>query len=288
MKNAIKNQTTCAMSLLLMAAAFAGAATPAHAQDTTTGGTATMAPDTTEAPMDAGPLAGPWQFGVTVPAWIAGIDGNVTVLGHQQDVNVDFNTLREHLDQSLSLGLNVRKGRLGIYGDVGYMKFSGGFNGPFGGNTSANLKFLVSDGGLSYVLFKAGDERPFVLSANAGVRYWYTDTSLTFHGPLGNVVLSGGKTRDIVDPVLGLSASQFLTRKLHLDFSVDGGGFDINNDTDWTWSATGVVTYDIWRWLSVSAGYKALALDEASGSGGNKNGVNLIFNGVLIAAQIKF
>jgi len=73
-----------------------------------------------------------------------------------------------------------------------------------------------------------------------------------------------------------------------LDFSVDGGGFDINNDTDWTWSATGVVTYDIWRWLSVSAGYKALALDEASGSGGNKNGVNLIFNGVLIAAQIKF
>lgn len=288
MKNMMKNQTTGAMSLLFAAAALTSVATPAHAQDTTTGNAATMAPDTTAAPMVANPLAGPWQFGVTVPAWIVGIDGNATILGLQQDLNVSFNTLREHLDQSFSLGLSARKGKLGIYGDAGYMKFSGGFSGPLGGNTAADLKFLVADGGVSYVLVKEGDERPFFLQANAGVRYWYTDTSLTFHGPLGNVTLSGGKTRDVVDPVLGLSASQYLTRKLHLDVSLDGGGFDINNDTDWTWSATGMVTYDFWKWLSVSAGYKALALDEANGSGANKNGVNLIFNGVLIAAQVKF
>ncbi len=288
MKRTMKNKSTGAISLLLAAATFAGAAMPAHAQDTTTGTAATMAPDTTEPPLDAGPFAGPWQFGVTVPVWFPQIDGNTTIRGHQQDVNVSYNTLREHLDQSFALALNVRKGRVGLYGDVGYMRFTGSFNGPLGGNDAARLKFLISDGGLSYVLVKAGEERPFILQANAGLRYWYTDTSLTFHDPKGNVVLSGGKTRDVYDPVLGLSASQFLTRKLHLDASIDGGGFDVNNDTDWTWSASAVATYDFWKWLSVSAGYKALAIDEANGSGASKNGVNLIFNGVLVLVQIKF
>jgi hypothetical protein len=92
----------------------------------------------------------------------------------------------------------------------------------------------------------------------------------------------------VYDPVIGLRGSQYLTQKFHLDFSADGGGFDINNDTDWTWSATGVATYDFTKWFSLSAGYKALALDESNGSGASKNGVNLIFNGVLVVAQFKF
>jgi hypothetical protein len=217
-----------------------------------------------------------------------GVDGNVTLRGHQQDVNVDFNTLRNHLDQSFSLGLSAGKGRFGLYGDVGYMRFSGGFNGPLGGNTSADLKFVVADGGLSYLLYKTGEEHPFVLAGNVGLRYWYTDTDLTFHGPLGNVTLSGGNTRNVEDPVIGLSVSQYVTKKLHLDVSGDIGGFDINNDTDWTWSATAVASYDFCKWFTLSAGYKGLALDESNGSGSGKNGVNMIFNGALIAAQFKF
>lgn len=141
---------------------------------------------------------------------------------------------------------------------------------------------------MSYLFLNTGGEHPFVLGGTAGIRYWYTDTSLTFRGPLGIIVLNGGQTMDLAQPVLGLRGSQYLTRKLHLDFSGDFGGFDINNDTDWTWSATGVATYDFCKWFSLSAGYKALALDESNGSGAGKNGVNLIFNGVLIAAQIKF
>ena len=255
---------TCALALV----------PTARAQDAT----ATTPATTPMAAQAAAPEEAPWRVGVIVPLWAPQVNGNVTVLGHQENVDISFNTLREHLDASFALGLDVGKGKFDVYGDVGYMKFSAG-----GGDASADLKFIIADGGLSYVLVNTGEEHPFILAGTAGVRYWYTDTSIRLGGDF-----NGGQIRRLADPVIGLRASQYLTRKLHLDFSGDFGGFDINNDTDWTWSAAGVVTYDFAKWFSLSAGYKALALDESKGSGDSKKGIDFIFNGVLVLAQFKF
>jgi hypothetical protein len=230
----------------------------------------------------------PWQFGVTIPLWAPQVNGDVTFRGNQQNVDISFSQLKDHLDASFAMGFEASKGNFGLYGDVGYMKFHGDFAGPLGGNTSADLKFVIADAGVSYLLVKTGEEHPFVLAGTAGLRYWYADTSLTFRGPRGILLLNGDKTWNIEDPVIGLRASQYLARKLHLDVSADIGGFDISNDTDITWSATGVVTYDFAKWFSLSAGYRALALDESNGSGSGKNGLNLIFNGALILAQFNF
>ncbi len=182
----------------------------------------------------------------------------------------------------------MRKGKFGLYGNAGYMKFSGSFGGPLGGNTDAELRFLLANAGVSYLLVKTESEHPFVLAGTAGIRYWYADASLTFYGPRGNLMLNGGSIYDVVDPVIGLRASQYLTRKLHVDVGGDGGGFDLNNNTDWTWLATGMLTYDFAKWFSLSAGYQAVALDESSGSGTSKKGVNLIFNGVAGALTFRF
>ena len=262
------------LTVLISALALAS---NARAQEATT----TPAPTQMAAPAAASDEA-PWQFGVTVPLWAPQINGDVTVRGRQANVDISFDKLKDHLDASFSLGLEVRKGDFGVYGDVGYMKFSAG-----GGSVSGDLKFVIADGGLSYVLLKKGEEHPFVLAGTAGVRYWYADTTIRVNLP-GPGSFSGGKTYDLVDPVIGLRASQYLTQKFHLDFAGDIGGFDINNDTDFTWSAMGVATYDFAKWFSLSAGYKALALDESKGSGDNKHGLNLIFNGVLVLAQFNF
>jgi hypothetical protein len=50
----------------------------------------------------------------------------------------------------------------------------------------------------------------------------------------------------------------------------------------------GLVTYDATRWLSLSAGYRALATNADGGSGSSKKGVDIIMHGLLLAAQIKF
>jgi hypothetical protein len=231
----------------------------------------------------------PWQFGVTVPLWAAGIDGNATVQGVQRDVNISFDQLKDHLDASFALGLEARKGKLGFYGGFGYMKFSADGSAAGGGHGSADLKFLIADAGVSYRLVKTGEEHPFILEGTVGIRYWYTETDITIKDSGGTVLFSGGDNRNLEDPMIGLRGSQYLTPKLHLDFAGDIGGFGISdNQADLDWSATGVLTYDFTKWFSLSAGYKALGLDLSRGSGASENGVNIIMNGALIAAKLKF
>jgi hypothetical protein len=180
-----------------------------------------------------------WRFGVTVPLWAPQINGNVTIKGHQQNVDVSFDQLKDHLDASFALGLEVRKEKFGFFGDVGYMKFSGG-----NGGMSDDLKFLIVDGGVFYRLLKTGEDHPFILEATAGLRYWGTKNELSLRGPAGDLLFDGSKNRDLEDPVIGLRGSKFLTSKLHLDFAGDVGGFGISDSqAEWDWSATGLVSY---------------------------------------------
>jgi len=280
-----RNHIPGTASLLLAATAIAGAALPVQAQDAT-------ATSTTNSQMPAmSPIAAQddsWQFGVTIPLWAPRLDGNVTVLGHQEDVNIPFSKIKDHLDASFSLGLNAQKGKFGMFGNVGYMKFSGGFNDNGGGNFAADLKFVVANGGVSYLLLKTEGEHPFTLAGTAGLRYWYASTDIDHHDRFGGRDFHAYANWDVFDPVIGLRASQAITQKLHLDVAGDGGGFDINNNTDWTWSASGMLAYDFCKYFTASAGYQAVALDESNGSGASKNGINLIFSGVAVNLTFKF
>lgn len=230
-----------------------------------------------------------WRFGFTVPLWAAGIDGDVTLQGLEQDVEVSFEDLKEQLDASFSLAFEARKGKFGFYSGGSFMEFSASAATPGGGGAEAELKFLIADVGVSYVLIKTGEENPFVLEATAGLRYWRTDTDLTISDSLGTVLFSGGNDRDLLDPVIGLRGSKYLTAKLHLDFAGDIGGFGLSDDTsDLAWSAAGLVSYDFTKGFTLSAGYKALALDVERDSGASQNGMDIVMNGVLITAKFKF
>lgn len=229
-----------------------------------------------------------WQFGLTVPLWAPQIDGNVTLAGRRENVNVSYNTLKDHLDAVFAVAVGARYGKYDFFGDVGYMKFSVSQShvGPDGHvhvNSWAGLKFLYSDAGGGYQLIKTESQHPFILEGTAGVRYWYASSPVTFSDALGNTLFAGSKTWNVVDPVLGFRGSQYFTPKLHLDFKGDGGGFNISHSTDWTWSAMGALSYDFCQYFTLSAGYQALALDESQNGNRGSTGVNLIFNGALVA-----
>lgn len=254
---------------------------------TFTTATALFAQDAT-----ADKAADAWQFQAGLPIWAAGISGNTTVLGRQANVDIGFDTLREHLDTALALALAAQKGRLGIFGDVNYMKFSASATktvGPDQVKASLGLKFVMANAGLSYQLVKTESEHPFLLAGTAGVRYWYADTRIALSAPGGPAVFDHSGTQNVIDPVLGLRASQYLTQKLHLDFAGDGGGFNLNHSTDWTWSAEGSLAYDFTKWFTLAGGYKAVGLDESNGgTGTNKKGVDVIFSGVEVNLTFKF
>lgn len=223
-----------------------------------------------------------WQFGLTVPLWAPQVDGNVTLAGRQQNVNVSYNTLKDHLDAVFAVAVGARYGKYDFFGDVGYMKFSVSQSYADGYIKSwAGLKFLYSDAGMGYQLIKTASGHPFYLEGTAGVRYWYASLPATFTVDQGPT-LAYSKTWNLVDPVFGLRGSQYFTPKLHLDFKGDGGGFNISHSTDWTWSAMGALSYDFCKYFTLSAGYQALALDESQNGNRGSTGVNLIFNGALV------
>ncbi len=276
----------------LFAAAFTCAlasVVTAHADDTNTTASATTSTNASTSTVEMTP-ADPngWKFGVTLPLWAPQINGNATVRGRQTDVNVNFSQLRNHLDASFSLAASAQKDKFGIFGNVGYMKFSASQGDAIGGHSDAELKFMIANGGVSYQLIKTGSEHPFILAGTAGVRFWYTSLDLDHRDFNGKRDFHGYTNFEVYDPVLGLRATQYFTQKLHLDVAGDGGGFNLNYDTDWTWSVSGMLTYDFAKWLSASAGYQAVALDESNGSGVDKKGVNLIFSGVAAAVTFKF
>ena len=225
-----------------------------------------------------------WHFGATIPLWAPQIDGNVTVQGHQDNTHISFSDLKDHLDASFSLGLEARKEKFGLFTGFSYMRFSVG-----GTPVADELKVYIVNGGVSYQLVKTDGEHPFILEATAGLRYWGTRNKLTIRDSGGALLFQGTKDRDLYDPVVGLRGSQYLTRKLHLDFAGDVGGFGLSDSqSTLDWSAAGMVSYDFAKWFTLSGGYQALALDASKGSGANKNGIDLIFHGVLVAAKFKF
>lgn len=252
-----------------------------HADDTNS--STVTAPE-----MESVPNPDGLRLAITVPGWLIGINGDVTALGHQQNVDISYSDLQDHLQCSAGAALDLGYGKFDFYTDVGYMKFTGNAFGPGFSSVSQDLKFVLGNAGLAYQLVNVGDEQRFVLAGTAGLRYWYLDNSITIVGPGGALLFSGSHNKDLIQPDIGLRGSQYLTRKLHLDFSTDIGGFGLQHANDLTWSATGMFTYDLARWLSISAGYKGLGLVESEDGNRGKNGVNVIFSGVLIAATVKF
>lgn len=231
----------------------------------------------------------PWRFSATIPIWALGVDGDVTLRGTTADVGVSFDQLAEKLDAVYSLGVEARKQQYGFFGDFGYMKFSADDSSGRGTSSDAELKILIANAGGFYRLIKTSGDRPFILEAIAGARFWDIETNLKLTSPRGRVLLDGSNSTDLVDPVVGLRGSQFLTQKWHLDFQSDVGGFGISDSSsDLTWSAAGMVAYDVTMWCSLSAGYKALSLDMEEDSGAKKRGADIIMHGLLISAKFTF
>jgi len=139
-----------------------------------------------------------WRFGVIVPIWAAGIDGDMTIRGRQADVDIGFDDLKDHLDASFSLGLEARRDRFGLYAAVGYMKFTADDTLLAGIEAEAELKFLIAEAGASYRLVHIGVERPFILEALGGVRYWAIDNDLEITGPGGTKLFDGGDEKDLI------------------------------------------------------------------------------------------
>jgi hypothetical protein len=256
-----------------------------RAQQAVTNVTITTTETTTSTPMGIPGATNPdpWRFDFSIIGWGPSINGDVTVHGHQATVDESARDLLDDLKGIAMLGFEVRKEKFGFYAQPNWIKLETDASvGPLEGTFESEL-WIVDAAGF-YQIHKWGEERPLTLDALAGVRYWHIKNELRVNGSGGVVNFDSSDSNYLIDPIVGLRAKMYFTRKFSVSLHGDVGGFDASDhSSDLSWQAVGTLEYDFCRTFSLSLGYRALSVDKGSGSGSDVRGMNAILHGPLLA-----
>jgi hypothetical protein len=270
----------------IFAATLAGAvalSTSLLAQEAaSTSGQAGAAKPTTELDTSA-PKSDPWRFSFDLIGWGPAVSGDVTVRGHNVNVDESLDDLLDDLKGIAMLGFELRKEKFGFYAQPNWIKLKEDGNvGPL--NSTLHQELWIVDAAGFYQIHKWCEEKPLTLDALVGVRYWHLDHELTVKGTDGVVNFNGCDSNYLIDPIIGLRAKKYFTQKFSLSLHGDVGGFGASdNSSDLSWQAVGTLGYDFTRHFSVDVGYRALSVDKDSGSGANAKGMDVILHGFLLA-----
>ena len=201
-----------------------------------------------------------WKFTVMPYVWGASLKGNVATLPPLPAVTVDasFGDIIKNTNLGFMGAAELRKGKFGIISDIVWIDLSANSSGvlpsPFTRTLKLDAMTLMATIAGAYRVYE--QERGW-LDLIAGVRGWYSETTLNV-GP--GILLTGRKgshTEGWVDGLGGLRARINLWRGLHVTAITLGGGGASNSIAD----LTGTIGYTFTEQFSVMAGYRYLKVD---------------------------
>jgi opacity protein-like surface antigen len=222
----------------------------------------------------------PWSFEVTPYLWAAGLNGDLSARGRSVTVDPSFGDLLKDLDFGAMLLAELRYERWGLLLDGFYIKMSkdGDTSGPLFSGVDVTSQTGMIGPSLSY---RALLTPHFTLDVLAGARIWFVDTELDFKpGLVPGVTVDQSKSW--ADPIIGLRFGWQFADKWYLSALGDVGGFGAGSDL--TWQAFAGVGYRFNPRWSVTAGYRALAVDfEKSGFE-----LDVIMHGPVVGVGFRF
>jgi opacity protein-like surface antigen len=204
-----------------------------------------------------------WRYGFAPYIWTAGLSGTVGSFG-LPPVNVDVSAqdVIENLDMAfMGVGI-VQHGRWGLYTDIVYSDLSTNSTntpGPFFGSAKLKAKTFFMTPMLEYQAIGNGWSELYPM---AGMRVWYSETTISLTGGL----LNGRSSTDSaswVDPTIGLRGRIKLDENLWLNGWGIIGGFGVDHD-EFMWDVLGGVNYELNDWASVEVGYRATGTDYSN------------------------
>ena len=237
------------------------------------------------APASAG--EGNWDFGFApYYLWAANIEGDFAlgggdgtlggedgILGGREgEIAIDFGDIFGELEGVFTGHFEaLYKGRAGLLVDVVYIDLTANYESP-------SLLFKLGSKTMTsefagYYRFGGGTHSADVL---AGVRYSKIEEDLDIEG--GLLRLDGSK--DLTDPIIGGRYNWQMAEKWRLNLYGDIGGFGAGSD--FTWAAMGRVDFQVWKYASIAAGYRALGIEFEEGEGPKKFDLNLLVHGPII------
>lgn len=195
-------------------------------------------------------------FSLTPYFWMSGLTGSVGVGRIATNVDLSFSDILDELDFAAMATGAYRRGHWVGYLDGLYVATSDGAAVAFRGDTgsfslSQHETMLQPMGGYTI------KGQTWAVDVLAGIRYWKLKTTLDFDRPRRTTTSSHTVNMDWVDAIGGAAFHWSANDKLHFIAGGDAGG----GGSDGTWQAYASGNYDVWKKVSLGAGYRALSVD---------------------------
>lgn len=230
------------------------------------------------AAMPAASQESPFQSSVEVYLMGASMSGSLGMGPLESEIDVPASTIFENLDFAV-LGDYRGAGRTwGVQADVVYMALGQDGTGSRGAASAhVGAKELLVEAVAVYRL----SERFELL---AGARYAGLKTDVRWYGP--QATRTETVKEEWLDPVVGAQAFLPLSKTLELQLRGDVGGFGVG--CDFTWQALARLNWQASRDVRIGVGYRALDQDYESGSGGDAFRWDVLQQGPIVAAGLRF
>ena len=168
-----------------------------------------------------------WEFQFVPYLWFAGIKGQVGVGDRVADVDADFGDIFDQLNFGFMAAFEARKGRLGLFSDLLYLKVSAENATPGALFSSVKLtqKVFMFEEAVAYRLYEKGGSS---VDAMAGIRFWHLNTRLLFTPGISPEV-EADRSKNWVDGLAGLRGRAYVSKNVFVlgRGDVGGGGSDL-------------------------------------------------------------
>ncbi|MFO1243368.1 MAG: hypothetical protein U1E36_09295 [Rickettsiales bacterium] len=199
----------------------------------------------------------PWTAAATLYVWGAGLDGDVGV-GRlpTADVNMDFGDILSKTDFAGMGIFEIRRGKIGFFGELLYIKMSDDVKGP-AGYISAEPD-VSSFTGLAAGSYRVAEDNWGNVDIVGGVRVFDLSNELTLSSSNPALpTLRAKESETWADAVGGAKMRYNINDNWFLNaWAMAGAG-----GSDFTWDLLGAAGYQFNSTWSVSAGYRALGVD---------------------------
>lgn len=252
----------------------------------------------------------PWEFKFSPYAWLVFDTGNLALGNKNSGVDTNIFQILGKVDNIYAWMSyqELRNGPLAVYANVFWtrMSFSDTKSGviPVGNFINANavasakvwVDLAIIEPGITYEFARWNSGKGSTsLDVLAGARYWYikSDINLEVTGSVnipalgvsrtGAGSVSGEKTIDWIDPIVGLRMHHTFSPGRELVLQGDIGGFGVGSN--FTWQAMGTYNFNTefaGYKLHPFVGYRAISIDYGQGSGRRALGLDLVQHGPVM------
>ncbi len=223
-----------------------------------------------------------WQFAVAPYVWLAGIDGSMTIGGHEAgDGSVDFDNIIDSLDFAFMGHFDMRNEHWVISSDLIFMDLGGSRDYTEGDDTEGTVST-----GFDATLFElvGGYRVSPAVTLLAGARLVDMGMSIRWDGTLEDRRIDASKS--FVDPLVGVHVFAPLSEKWWFGFRGDVGGFGVGSEL--TWQAYADVGFRVSHLVSILTGYHALDMNYESGTDVVTVDLDVLVSGPQIAVAFTF